>query len=157
MIMNTKEQLQKKESSFKLMLNTFEEMYDKKLEPSKVVLWKKFLLFDEDYPANYFVKVVELAGELKWFPTISEIKERFHEYELQDAGKHIALPEPRKNRDTELKWIRQIKTIISYGGLLREDFDDTQMGRLYEPEQLREILNSNLKPGAKLPRGRGIN
>jgi hypothetical protein len=46
----------------------------------------------------------------------------------------------------------QINTIISYGGLLREDFDHTKLGKLYTPEELKKLLDSNLKQGEKSPR-----
>jgi tRNA(Glu) U13 pseudouridine synthase TruD len=128
------------------MLNTFEELYNRKLEPSQVALWKKFLLFDENYPERYFVRVVELAGELKWFPKISEIKERFYEYALEDGNRRVKLPEPRDyHKETARKWMAQIRTILSYGGLLREDFDHTKLGKLYTPEELKKLLDSNLK------------
>jgi hypothetical protein len=45
----------------------------------------------------------------------------------------------------------QIRTILSYGGLLREDFDHTKLGRLYTPEELKKLLDSNLKEGEKPP------
>jgi hypothetical protein len=146
-------QQQKKEASFKVMLNTFEELYNRKLEPSQVALWKKFLLFDENYPENYFIRVVELAGESKWFPKISEIKERFYEYAIKDGNRRVKLPEPTDyHKEIGRKWMAQINTIISYGGLLREDFDHTKLGKLYTPEELKKLLDSNLKQGEKSPR-----
>ena len=143
------QQRQSKEAKFKIMINTFEELYNRKLEPSTVTLWRKFLY---DYPEEYFVRVVELAGELKYFPRVSEIKDRFYEYSLQDSNRRVKLPEPRDyHKETARKWMAQINTIISYGGLLRQDFDHTKLGKLYTPDELKKLLDSNLKIGEKSP------
>ena len=150
MELQLKQQSQPKEAKFRVMINTFEELYDKQLEPSQVALWKKFLLFDENYPEEYFIRVVELAGELKWFPKISEIKERFYEYSLHDSNKKLKLPKPM-DRKTKIgrKWMTQINTIIGYGGMLRDGFDHRRLKKLYEPEELRELLDGNLKERSK--------
>jgi len=137
-----------KEIQFKIMYNTFEELFDKKLEPQQVALWRKFLVDDNDYPARYFIKAVELAGELKWMPKIAEIIERFDEYQREDVNRYQRLPEPKdRQKEVSRKWMAQIKTIISprYAGKLRSDFDWRLLGKLYEPDELKELLDKNLK------------
>ena len=137
-----------KEIQFKIMYNTFEELFDKKLEPQQVALWRKFLVDDNDYPARYFIKAVELAGELKWMPKIAEIIERFDEYQREDTNRYQRLPEPKdRQKEISRKWMAQIKTIISprYAGKLRSDFDWRLLGKLYEPDELKELLDKNLK------------
>jgi hypothetical protein len=150
-LISQREKANRKEVKFKTMINAFEELNYKKLDPSTVQLWRKFLY---KYPEDYFIRVVELAGELKWFPKVAEIKERFYEYELQEASKRIKLPEPKQDdyhKKIARKWMAQIKTIIRYGGMLREDFDNRLLGKLYEPEKLKELLNRNLRDGVKPP------
>ena len=137
-----------KEIQFKIMYNTFEELFDKKLEPQQVALWRKFLVDDNDYPARYFIKAVELAGELKWMPKIAEIIERFDEYQREDVNRYQRLPEPKdRQKEVSRKWMAQIKTIISprYAGKLQPDFDWRLLGKLYEPSKLKELLGKNLK------------
>ena len=145
MELQLKQQSHKKNAQFLVMIHTFEEIYEKKLEPSQVVLWRKFLLNDADYPESYFIRVVELAGELKWFPRLSEVKERFYEYSLQDTNRRVKLPPPRNRKEVGDRWMAQNRIILSYGGKLKHDFDWRLMGKLYEPEKLKELLENNLK------------
>ncbi len=142
-LISQSEKANRKEVKFKTMINAFEELYEKKLNPSTIQLWRKFLY---NYPEEYFIRVVELAGELKWMPKIAEIKERFYEYDLQERNKRPKLPQPvGRKKEISRKWMAQINTIISYGGLLKEDFNYQLLGKLYEPEELKELLDHNLK------------
>jgi hypothetical protein len=152
-LITQKDNAARKEVKFKLMINTFEELYYKKLDPSTIQLWRKFLY---RYPEEYFIKVIEIAGELKFFPKVVDIIERFEEYEQEEAVKVKKLSEPTEHRrEAAKKWMEQIRIIISYGGLLRENFDYIKLGKLYEPEQLKELLNNNLRPGAEPPDQKG--
>jgi hypothetical protein len=138
----------RKEVAFKTMLHTFEELLNnnKKLDDSTVKLWRKFLCTDRDYPERYFIRAVELAGEMKFMPKISEIIERFDDYSRRDEMERPKLPPPRDyHKETAKKWMAQIRTIISYGGQLRPDFNWRLLGKLYEPDELKKLLDRNLK------------
>ncbi len=135
-----------KEVKFKIMVNVFEELYNRKLEPSTVELWRKFLY---EYPENYFVRVVELAGECKFMPTVQAVKERMDEYYVQDSQRSNTLKITggnRQGRKDGERWLRQIFTILNWQWKLKDDFKYDLFGRLYvkadlDTKELEELLD----------------
>jgi len=144
-----KQFINQKKHDFLVMINFFESAKRKKLTKDQIdAYWNRL----KNYPSKYFIRVIEIVDELKFFPEISDIVDRFYEYSLQDSNRRVKLPEPRDyHKETARKWMAQINTIISYGGLLRQDFDHTKLGKLYTPEELKKLLDSNLKIGEKSP------
>ena len=144
-----KQYINQKKHDFLVMINFFESAKRKKLTKDQIdAYWNRL----KNYPNKYFIRVIEIDDELKFFPEISDIVDRFYEYSLQDSNRRVKLPEPRDyHKETARKWMAQIRTILSYGGLLREDFDHTKLGKLYTPDELKKLLDSNLKAGEKSP------
>jgi hypothetical protein len=140
-----KQNIEKKKHDFLVMINFFESAKRTKLSKDQIdAYWHRL----KDYPSRYFIRVIEIVDDLKFFPEISDIVDRFYEYSLSDANQTVKLTEPKdRQKEVSRKWMAQIKTIISprYAGNLRSDFDWRLLGKLYEPDKLKELLDKNLK------------
>jgi hypothetical protein len=140
-----KQKIEKKKHDFLVMINFFESAKRTKLSKDQIdAYWHRL----KDYPSRYFIRVIEIVDDLKFFPEISDIVDRFYEYSLSDANQTVKLTEPKdRQKEVSRKWMAQIKTIISprYAGNLQPDFDWRLLGKLYEPDKLKELLDKNLK------------